>query len=290
MVQFRIMDPVWSFLGRTMVKTFIYAGLGLSLLYQGYQVLTPDGETPGLMRQNLAERICAQVARDLPKMEGMPSLAVLDLAGDKEGFLSNILREKIIAAERYRILDESFFRKLMREAGRAGVPVSNLEDAIAAARQIGVDLILFGEVPEYDVTEKTGTLKVELRMAERSTGQAVFVRTYKEEAGGDLVLNSYWRARIAGSSKGRRIFIWVVAVLLLPLATLPLIRRLTSEESNALNLVMLLGYTILDMFLALLLTGVWIPTIWTAAILVLALAGSGYYNYLVASFVERMNH
>jgi hypothetical protein len=65
---------------------------------------------------------------------------------------------------------------------------------------------------------------------------------------------------------------------------------LTAVDSNLLNLGLLLGYTLLDMLAALLLTGFWIPTVWTMGILLLALAASGYYNYRIASFIERMRH
>jgi hypothetical protein len=56
------------------------------------------------------------------------------------------------------------------------------------------------------------------------------------------------------------------------------------------NLGLLIGYTLLDMLVAVLLTGFWIPTMWTAGILLLALATSGYYNYRIASFIEQMKH
>ena len=290
MPQFRIMDPFWSFLGRLAVKPIIFAGLGLSMLWQTYSMFTPAEDGLGFMQRNLAERICAQVLNDLPRKEGVPSLAVLDLAGDAQGHVGSLLRGKISASGEYRVLEESFLRKLLREFGKSSVPATRLEDAVAASRQIGVDLILFGEIPEYEVKERTGSLKLELRMAERATGQAIFARSYAEDIGGSLILSSYWRARIADSSKGRRIFIWAAFTILLPLVTIPMIRRLISEESNLMNLAMLLAYTTVDMILALLLTGFWIPTIWTAAILILALAGSGYYNFRVASLVESMSH
>jgi hypothetical protein len=127
-------------------------------------------------------------------------------------------------------------------------------------------------------------------MAERSSGQAIFARSYFESMGGGGLASSYWRARIADSSKGRRIFIWVAFTLLLPLVSLPLIRRLLSEDSNLINLALLLAYTIVDMLFALLLTGFWIPTVWTAIFLILALAGSGYYNYRIANMVDRLSH
>jgi hypothetical protein len=289
-MQFSMRNAFLGFFGRALVKPFILAGLGISMLLGSYHLLGPANESLGFMRRNLAERVCTEAVGDLPKREGVPSIAVLDLTGDQQSFITKLLREKIAASGEFRVLDETFFHKLLREFGKDHEFSARLEDAVATARQIGVDLIVFGEIPEFTAKDDAATLKLELRMAERASGQAIFAHSYSESIGGSLVLSAYWRARIADSSKGRRMFIWIAFTLLLPLGTIPLIRRLTAQDSNLLNLAVLLGYTILDMLVALLLTGFWIPTLWTAGILILALVSSAYYNYRIASFIERVRH
>ena len=104
---------------------------------------------------------------------------------------------------------------------------------MTAARQLGVDAVLFGEIPEFTAQKDSAALRLELRMAERDSGQAVFVRSYSSSRADTL------RARIADSSKGRRIFIWVLFTILLPLVTVPLIRRLIAVDSNLMNLGLL---------------------------------------------------
>jgi hypothetical protein len=289
-MQFGLRNVFLGFFGRALIRPFILAGLGISMLFGSYRLLGPAEESLGFMRRNLAERVCSEAVGDLPKREGLPSIAVLNLTGDQQSFVTKLLREKIASSGEYRVLEESFLHKLLREFGKDNASSARLEDAVATARQIGVDFIIFGEIPEFTAKDNAATLKLELRMAERTSGQAIFAHSYSEDIGGSLVLSAYWRARIADSSKGRRIFIWITFMLLLPLGTIPLIRRLTAQDSNLLNLALLLGYTFLDMLVALLLTGFWIPTLWTAGILILALASSAYYNYRIASFVERVRH
>jgi hypothetical protein len=285
MMDHRMMEPIWALVGRSMIKPIIFAALGLTMLFESYRVLGPIEDSLGFMRRNLAEQVCGEAAEDLPQRQGLATLAILDLAGDSsDGYISNMLRQRVQATGKYRMIEESFFRKLLREFSKNNAPISRLTDAVAAARQLGVDAVIFGEIPEFTAQKDAAALKLELRMAERDSGQAVFARSYSSSRADTL------RARIADSSKGRRIFVWVLFTVLLPLVTVPLIRRLTAIDSNLMNLGLLLGYTLLDMFVAVLLTGFWIPTLWTAGILLLALGACGYYNYRIASFIEQMKH
>jgi hypothetical protein len=290
MIGSRIANLVMNLAGRVLFKPILYTAVGVSMLFEGYQLFGPAEDSLGFMRRNLAQRVCAKAADELPRRNGIPSIAVLDLAGDVQGLVTNLLRDRIAATGEFHLMEEPFLRKLLREFGKDGAPITRLADAVATARETGVDMIVFGEIPEFAVRQDSAALKLELRMAERASGQAIFARSYFESVGGGGLASSYWRARIADSSKGRRIFIWVAFTLLLPLVSFPLIRRLLSEDSNLLNLVLLLAYTIVDMLFALLLTGFWIPTVWTAGILVLALAASGYYNYRIAAMVDRLSH
>jgi hypothetical protein len=285
MMAHRMMEPLWALVGRAMIKPIIFIALGLTMLFESYRVFGPTEDSLGFMRRNLAEQICSEAAEDLPQRQGISTLAILDLAGDSgDLYISNTLRQRVQATGKYRMIEETFFRKLLREFGKDNAPIARLADAVTAARQLGVDAVLFGEIPEFTAQKDSAALKLELRMAERDSGQAVFVRSYSSSRADTL------RARIADSSKGRRIFIWVLFTILLPLVTVPLIRRLTAIDSNLMNLGLLIGYTLLDMLVAVLLTGLWIPTMWTAGILLLALATSGYYNYRIASFIEQMKH
>jgi hypothetical protein len=279
-MRYRITDPFWAFLGRTLLKPIVAGVLAVAALFEGYFLMQPTGASIEMMRRRAAERTCKEVAADLPKRAGVPSLAVLNLAGDPSGVVTQMLREEVAAGAEYRVLEEPFFRKLLRELGKDNVPVSRLSDAVALARGIGVDLVLFGEVSP--APEGIPQLKLEMRMAERQSGQAVFVRSYGNPPAG----KSSWRSRLEYSSKGRRIFIWVVFTLLLPIATIPLLRRVVALDSNLLNLALLLTYTALDVVAAHLLTGAAGITVWSSIILLAALVAGLCYNYGIASLID----
>ena len=277
-------DPFWAYFGRTLIKPVVIAGLVIIILVEAYVLfLRPTEDSLASARQDLAERACTQVAADLPKRSGASTIAVLNIAGDANGTVTGLLRQRLQKSGDYRMLDGSFLVKLLREFGKENAPVSRLADAVSTAREIGVDLVVFGEVADFTVDDSTSRLKLEMRMADRQSGQAVFARSYSF---GTPEGASSWRTRLANSPKSRRIFMWVVFTLLLPVLCIPLIRRWTARDSNLVNLALLLGLTIVDMFVALFLTGFGISTAWTIVVLFLALGGSCYYNYRITSFIQ----
>lgn len=260
--------------------------IGAVAVFEGYLLLRSNGDEVGFLRRTLADEACVEIAEDLPRQDSVRSLAVLPLAGDPDEFLTAKLRSSIRASGKYELVDDSFFRKILQEGGARSAPVASFDAAVAAARRAGVDFALFGEVVRFETTEGGGALKVNLRLADRAARQAVFSRTFERTTGGGVMSSNYWRAHIADSSKWRRVLIWVLLVLLLPIVTAPLIRRITEQESNAWNLVVLIVYTAVDEGVAFALTGLWVPGALTTVVLLAALFSSAYYNYLAASLIE----
>ncbi len=267
-------------------RRLVVLAIAAAALFEGYLLLRPDGDELGFLRRTLSDRVCADIVTDLPRQESIRSLAVLPLAGDADEFLTAKLRAAIRASGRFELIDESFFRKILQELGLRAAPVASFDAALAAAQKAGVDFALFGEVVRFETTENQAALRLNVRLADRASRQAVFARTYERTAGGGALSSAYWRAHVADSSKGRRILLWVLVVLLLPILTVPIIHRVTEQESNAWNLMMLVTYTALDVGFAFALTGFWVPGALTALVLVAALGVSASYNYLAASLVE----
>jgi hypothetical protein len=275
-------------LSRLLLSRVFLAAAGAATLVSAYQLFGPRGEELGFMRRTLTDRVVGSAAADLPRRENVKTVAVLDLPGDANGFITTELRRRVADSGKYELIEDSFFRKLLREFGYNQAPVSGLREAVAAARNLGVDAVVFGEVPEFKSSGDAASLALEIRMAERESGQAVFAKSYRETATGRPTALSYWRARMADSPKGTRILVWVLFATLLPLLLAPVVRWLAGQDSNTINLAMLVGLTLVDLLAAWFLTGFWIPTLWSAAMLVAATAGGGYYNYRVATAIDEM--
>ncbi len=277
---------MFKFLAGMLVTPVAIGLLGASLVVGAYQLIGPPGTDLGFLRRVLAERLSTDAASDLPVRENVATVGVLDLEGDPDGFVTQLLRETVSDSGTYEVLEEPFFRQLVSEFRNDEAPVTRLDDAVSAARRLGVDAVIFGAVQEFSSSEDGAAVRLELRMADRESGQAVFARSYADTLGGSTVGTAYWRARLADSSKGFRMLVWVLFVLFLPLATVTLIRQLTAEESNAVNLGMLAAYTLADLLVAMALTGFWFPSLWTGLTLLLGFAGSGYYNFRIATAID----
>jgi hypothetical protein len=286
MITDRFSNPFQLLVAGFLLRPYVLACLLAGVAFQGYRMTRPAKADMESLRRQLVEAVCSRAAADLPRRESVSTLAVLELAGDPSGVVSAELKKSIRAAGTHRLLDDAFLGRLLREFAGDGVPVATLAEAVGAARRIGVDAVVFGNVPEFSVGADSGALTVELRMAERETGQAVFARSYRETAGEIYGGMSGWRARMAQKPAGSRILVWAAFTLLLPLVSAPLVLRLTAMESNIINLGMLLGYTAADVAFAAFLTGFRIASLWVSALLLLALAAGAFYNYRIASFIE----
>jgi len=259
--------------------------LGAVVVLQGYLLFRPQ-DPLGFAGHSVVTQTAAAVAADLPDRKGLTTLAVLPFVNDFNAVVAGQVKDAILERGRYEVLDESFFRRLLNEARGGAAPIADLKEAVAAARRIGVDAVVFGEVSRLTREPGQADLALNLRMAERESGQAVFARQYEDRAGGNSTSVAYWRARLADSSTPQRILAWTCIVLLAPLVGAGLIRRVTAEESNLRNGVLLVAMTGIDVLLAWGLTGFWIASWGTAAAIALAAAASLAYNYKVASIID----
>lgn len=258
------------------------------LLVQGWWLVGPGDEPLGFARRNIAARTAAVVALELPGRDGITTIAVLPLRNDPNEIVTRRLTDAIGERGRYEIVYESLFRRILARLRWAPPPPSSVADAVSAARQIGADGVVFGEVIRFTGAQGEAMLGVDIRMAERDSGDAVFGKHYEEVIAGAPAAADYWRARLADSGKPQRVVLWVMFVLLLPVVTAPLIRRVTVEDSNALNLGLLVVYTALGVAAAWGLTGFWVPSWWTALALLLALGACAAYNFKIATILDEL--
>lgn len=92
---------------------------------------------------------------------------------------------------------------------------------------------------------------------------------------------------IGALSVGSKLVIWLLFVLVLPFLTIPLIRRVLREDSNAAIFLILSGYTALDTLAAWLLMGGGDLGIWPALLLIAGAAAAGLYNYVACAAIRK---
>jgi len=87
---------------------------------------------------------------------------------------------------------------------------------------------------------------------------------------------------------GRRLFAWSLFILLLPVVTAPLANRLLDKQSNTANLLLLFGYTGLDIVAAYRVGGFSVEGILSAIVYLIALLAVFSYNLWICAFLARL--
>jgi hypothetical protein len=265
------------------------AKVGVAALFaaQTYWLLAPSSDDAhGFVQRAWADRVAQQIAIELPDRAGMSSLAVLPLVNDTDRFVTQRVHDAIGRRGRYEVIQESLRQRILREVRGGDLSPRTLEDAVAMARRLGSDLVLFGEFTTEPVGTIDSQVHLNVRMAERDSGHAVFTARYESGAEPGATSATYWRALVADSPKIQRGFIWLVAVFLLPIVGVRVIRRVTAEESNTWNAALIASYAALSAALAYALTGFWIASSWTVPVIVAAGVAGGYYIFRFASLVD----
>lgn len=279
---------MFPFLFGLLARPVVASALGLAVLFQGYWLFGPEDEQIGFAGRTLAARTATAVASDLPDRNGVVTLAVLPFRNDENEAFGRRIRDAIANHGRYVLVEESFVQRVLREVRGQPLSASTLEEAGGAARRIGADAVLFGDVIGFSADRGDARIAVDLRMVERESAEAVFGRRYEDRIERSPARLTYWRARLADSSKIQRVALWILVSLLLPLAAAPLIRRVVEEESNVRNALLVLGLTGVNGLLAWGLTGFWLASGWSVLVLFLALVAGAVYNYQVATVIDEL--
>jgi hypothetical protein len=241
---------------------------------------------PGVfLRDSMLDSIANRIKAQMPRPFVGKAIVVTDLGGDVNEIVTKGIRDRL-SAQQGSVVPSEFLNRVLRQIGLFGKPVTRLDDALHVARETGVEGVLFGEVVDQGVGKDSAHLKLDLRWADKSTGQAVYLPPVEADSGGSRWSASYWNARMLATPIWPRILIWLAVTLLLPLATSPLIRRLTAEQSNTINFAILAVATTLDAALAFFLLGFSVSAALPALLLLAAFAISIYYNSVAVNAID----
>jgi len=265
----------------TTKKVLIIAG-AILFLFSGYQLFKSPGDNLDFIRKTLAENVCLEIVDDLPAKKDIKTLAVLQLEGDTTGFLTEQLKNEIRESGKFELMKDSFLKKIIKNIKKEK-PVISLTEAVEISKELGVDGVIFGNVPKFRTDDSVSQLQMDIRMAERKSESSVFSSSYDENMDG-----SFYKFRLGIISKpiGIRIIYWILFAFLLPIFTIPISTRLFKLKSNTVNLIMLLSLILLDVFAAFLLTGFWVNSLWVTIFIMVAIILSLAYNYLALNYIE----
>jgi len=288
------------------IVTSKFTGLALLCLVgaQAYHAMAPRRHQVDFLRKTVADEAVHQAVRRMPRDENVKQLLVADLPGDHTGYLKEQLRAELRSSGKFEVADDTLVQRVKKEVlGVAkssglisrdlvesieGDGIRSLEAAIEFGERAGVDGVLFGEVTDFSASDKGSRVDMMLRIVDVKGKRAIFGDNIGNEVKPGPTSPSYVRARIIGSSKGWRLLTWVLVVLLLPLVLSHFLTLLLERESNAANVMALIGLTVIDLLLAFALLGFYVASIAAAGVLIFALLLSLGYNYWIYNLLERL--
>lgn len=305
------------------VGTVLLAGY---IGWQGWTNLGPNHSGAGSTRLTLADRAIPLIVDDLRDHRGeMRDAALLPFTGDSSGYFNDTLRKTIENQGTFELADQGIIDRLRDLVGIRPDAVEIPEEAIAAARDMDVDCVIFGRVDRFESFTEGAQLDVTYYIANVETGETVRTGRYFEDtsqpelAAGIVGEDGNIDARATGGVDSgtagavgevivplpettlgmdrpptnltwwlRRCLSWAVVVLLLPVFTIGFIKTMVSKRSNRVNAFILVIYTIVDALLAYILVGPAIGALWPLIGFTAAVAVVFLYNTQVMTFALKL--
>ncbi len=275
-----------------MLRAIGIAAGGLLLAVAGYVVYSnlskakPKPLDP--FRREVARLVVAQISQGIPIQPGFELVVMPPLAGDKgENEVTRLLQQAFNDTGKYNLIDHSRVLNWLEEKKLKEEALHDPAVQVQVAKALDAEGVLAGQIlsfPDPRGSNKT-TLTVKLTLRDKQ-GRQKFEKRYTAQLTPGWFSLPYWRAYLASSSGWKRFFVWGFIVLILPVLAHPALRKLLLEESNQVNLYMLIGLTIFGTLTAYVAIGLRIDGFWEGFAFLVAFLATGFWNYVAATFVE----
>ncbi len=263
--------------------------LAMWLFWLGWTHLGPRKPDVGPLRQQVAEQVIPQAVEDIRLgRQEVRSAALLHLANDPSDFVTDRLRAAIEAAGVLDLRDRTFTAKVRNVLRLRHPAYGDLESALARAKSLGVDAVLFGRVERFESSPKGAQFDLDLTLATVANGQVVFTKRYSKDMATGLLSHPAVQEQMRAVRPSQRFLAWVVIVLLLPVFTIAFIRAMVRKESNRVNAFTLTVYTVVDTLLAYLLLGAALTGWLSVLLFIIAVGAALAYNYKVMNFALKL--
>lgn len=271
----------WLFVGIAAAVILVGAGIQLGATFLA------EPEDPNMFLEDTLQDALERVEEEMPRPEDFLLVAFMPLQGDEDLRVTKSLARHLRSVEDgelYRGPDGDYVVEQLRLDWGREPKIRNVEDALRAADQIGVEAVLMGEGWAREDGDKC---EVYIRVAlveaprppfrEKTVHPTVEVRETLSKSFFSL---EYYRLRLGETSAFWRVVLWFLICIALPFALYPVELRVFEKESNTASLALLGGLVGLNLLAALWLNGLAMSGMW-AVLYVALLAVSTFYNLAV---------
>jgi hypothetical protein len=206
-------------------------------------------------------------------------LAVFAPAGEESGEVEKALRKRFEGNDAWKLLDRDQMDETVREFGAAVNPrPAGRDEALVSGRKLGVEAALWTNVAAFRRSEERMEAAFEWGVVRIPNGDAMGGgKASVAKSTGFFTLDRY-RARVDQTSALFRAFLWIVTLLLAPVALLPLNELLLGMRQNAAAGALLGFYALLQFALMLCLNGFRLLSVFWGIAGVVALAVAAGYT------------
>jgi hypothetical protein len=259
----------------------------LVFLWRAYHFFKPAEADATPLQRKAVEKVCAEAVRDL-EVRGRPAVHLMRFGRDRGGLFRETLQRELKRSGKFRVVRASLPEELARVITGPMSRTHPLRRTQLVSRPKKLDIVGYGKIGE--LSEKGGEATA-----------AFSVLRFVDLSQGRLLLNAPRNATVTkvgaeaavGSSHGgasiwSRLLLWFLFMLLLPPLTFFAVRWAVSQDSNLASFLLIAGYTIVDTLFAFYLTGFSVSSIWVGMLLLFALGGSAFYNYVACESIARV--
>ena len=289
----------------TKVGTILLIGY---IAYLCWQHLGP--QTPKIRsdRKGVADKLIPQIAEDIrSSKDKIRRASVAHFDGDTTGYFTKALRSELDDKGVLDVTDRGLMEKVRDLLGMRQTSYDEIEAAARYAADLNKEAVIFGKIHTFEVKPGGVELDVELTFAEAGTKRVLHQQRYTYDTSAPPAMATGTTlpaltpagggtpgqvAQTPGDEAtyhwGRRIFAWILLVVLLPVFSMSFIRSMARKDSNRANALVLGVYTVADILLAMLLVG---PALagWVAiGLFVVAIVASILYNVQVMTVAVKL--
>jgi hypothetical protein len=209
-------------------------------------------------------------------------LAVFATAGEESGNVERALRARFENRPGWKLLDRDFMEEAIGDYGaEASRRPRDAKEAAVSGRKLGVEAAFWADVKAYRRTEADARVEFAWGLVRVPSGDAVVSGIASVSKTRGFFTADRYRARVDGTSPLFRVFLWLLTVLVLPAALLPVNELLLGLRNNAASAGLLAGYAATDFVAMLLLNGFRLVSVFWGISALVALAAAALYSLAV---------
>jgi len=284
-------SAIVKFIGKVLIVCLIlFAG------YLTYKYFTAEGPPKAFdhYREYVIEKATEALADAIAGTEEKPrKLLIKRLSGDATGRITYVLKQKLQSTGRAKVLEPEFTEdaeKSIREWFFSEVRgLVKPEEAKSLAERSSADYILVAEVTNFsDSTEET-LLNIQFELDDINSEE---IRNGSALGKLDKTIFSlsYLRLWMWSNSIWIRVLIWFLTTIFAPLVSYKIAWAVLAKQRNDYNTFLIAGYTFIDTLLAWILIGFTTSGFMASSLFIMALIGSGVWNFLILDELEDMRH